>query len=137
VKRSEIKRTSPLKRKKSIARGGYIKHKRAKYPSRIEEQRRIDWQRKQSKCHICRTARGVETHHIALRTFASDNWERACNWLWICRKCHRWLHDTGGNRHAWLLEVKRVADPSNYSLSEWLDMTKKTAEYLTSEAANK
>ncbi len=97
-----------------------LKPKRPRYPSRYELALRLDWEKEQSVCHVCRTNRGNQTHHIALRSAAPGRFESACNWLWNCDSCHSWLHRTGTNRHRVLLALKKLADPSNYDLDQWL-----------------
>lgn len=123
MKRSAIPRRTELKRTA-------MKRKPPKYPPRDLVRLRKRWERQQSHCHICHFPAGVETHHIALKSQAPGRFEHPANWLWICRPCHRWLHETGDNRHHELLEIKRVADPEHYDRSAWLKLAGKPESYL-------
>lgn len=107
-----------------------------KYPSSLETQLRKDWEAKQSTCHVCQRARGVETHHICLRSAGPKRWEQRCNWLWVCLLCHNWLHNTGSNRHAALLAIKWLADPEGYDLDQWLWIINRGENYVTQYEVN-
>lgn len=107
-----------------------------KYPSELETEVRTDWEAEQSTCHVCQRRHGVETHHICLRSAGGNRWEQRCNWLWACRPCHRWLHDTGSNRHAVLLALKQLADPEGYDLDQWIWIANRGEQYVTQYEVN-
>lgn len=118
-----------MQRKASMKRSG-IKKKKPRYPPDRLIRLRKKWEAEQSNWHICSHPNGIETHHIALRSQAPGKFEHIANWLWTCRLCHNWLHETGDNRHHELLECKRKADPSGYDIEAWLELAGKPESYL-------
>ncbi len=109
-----------------------LKPNRPRYPSRYELALRLDWEKEQSVCHVCRTNQGNQTHHIALRSAAPGRWEQRCNWLWCCPDCHDWIHRTGTNRHAVLLAMKMLSDPVGFDLYQWIYVAGRGEQYVTS-----
>lgn len=135
MKRTPLKRGPGPKRKTPLKAAGRIKPKAPRYPGPEEKRARKKWEKKQRLCHICFARAGRETHHIALRSMAPGRFERPCNWLWVCGQCHHWLHNTGGNRHAYLLHLKALRDPESSGVNEWLNMVRRPPSYLLSRAA--
>lgn len=116
--------------KRTAMKRSYIKRKPARYPPAALIRQRKAWEKMQRGCHICGRRGMCETHHIALRSQAPGRFEHPANWLFVCRPCHAWLHETGDSRHHELLECKRIADPSNYDVAAWLELAGKPKSYL-------
>ena len=47
---------------------------------------------KERECAICETTIGLECHHVIHGTFNRRNSEKYGLKIWVCRRCHEYIH---------------------------------------------
>lgn len=53
----------------------------------------IEWERHHRRCELCGATRNLHTHHIIPRSRAPELKENPKNWIRLCFRCHRAIHD--------------------------------------------
>lgn len=74
----------------------------------------------EKKCFLCGTVIGLDPHH-AIEGAYHDQAEDYGIWIWLCRKCHRKLHDN----EAEMKKIRAIAQKKamkyyGWKLNDWL-----------------
>ena len=121
MKRSQLKRSTPLRQKATLTRtsplrasAGLKTSQRSAEPPELAESRRVVLARSKGRCELgvvfgCR-GKAEHLHHRRLRRHGDH---RACNLLHLCLLCHDWIHRNPEEsyREGWL--VKGHDDPAS------------------------
>lgn len=70
----------------------------------------------EKKCFLCRREDGLDVHHCIEGSYRDQSTEYGLT-IWLCRKCHRRLHDNEGD----MKEIRRLAQLKAMSYYKWTD----------------